>query len=166
MTNLLDNAVKWSPPDGIIRVQLEGDRLRVADQGPGIADADLPFIFDRFYRGPILRGRPRELGLVCRSSRKQRPSMVAGSRPVARLRAVRSSLSSCRARPASRRSPRRRHNLLVASPTRPTPHCHLLQYHQHPPPRHVPDHPSPKVVARGKPEPDSALSYLTTFGKS
>ena len=42
VTNLLDNAAKWSPPDGTIRVQLEGDRLRVADQGPGIAEADLP----------------------------------------------------------------------------------------------------------------------------
>ena len=42
LTNLLDNAVKWSPPGGTVRVQLEGDRLRVADEGPGIAEADLP----------------------------------------------------------------------------------------------------------------------------
>jgi two-component system, OmpR family, sensor histidine kinase MprB len=55
ITNLLDNAVKWSPPNGTIRVQLEGDRLRVADQGPGISDADMPFIFDRFYRGDTAR---------------------------------------------------------------------------------------------------------------
>ena len=55
ITNLLDNAVKWSPPGGTIRVQLEGDRLRVADQGPGIAEADMPFIFDRFYRGDTAR---------------------------------------------------------------------------------------------------------------
>jgi two-component system sensor histidine kinase MprB len=55
VTNLLDNAVKWSPPNGTIRVQLEGDRLRVADQGPGIAEADMPFIFDRFYRGDMAR---------------------------------------------------------------------------------------------------------------
>ena len=58
VTNLLDNAVKWSPPGGTIRVQLEGDRLRVADQGPGIADADLPFIFDRFYRADAARNTP------------------------------------------------------------------------------------------------------------
>jgi two-component system sensor histidine kinase MprB len=51
----LDNAVKWSPPNGTIRVQLEGDRLRVADQGPGISEADMPFIFDRFYRGDTAR---------------------------------------------------------------------------------------------------------------
>jgi two-component system, OmpR family, sensor histidine kinase MprB len=58
ITNLLDNAVKWSPPGGVIRVQLEGDRLRVADQGPGISEADLPFIFDRFYRGDSARQTP------------------------------------------------------------------------------------------------------------
>jgi two-component system, OmpR family, sensor histidine kinase MprB len=58
VTNLLDNAVKWSPPGGTIRVQLEGDRLRVADQGPGIAEGDMPFIFDRFYRGDTARQTP------------------------------------------------------------------------------------------------------------
>ena len=55
VTNLLDNAVKWSPPGSTIRVQLEGDRLRVADQGPGISESDMPFIFDRFYRGDSAR---------------------------------------------------------------------------------------------------------------
>jgi two-component system sensor histidine kinase MprB len=58
VTNLLDNAVKWSPPGGTVRVQLEGDRLRVADQGPGIDEADLPHIFDRFYRGDTSRNTP------------------------------------------------------------------------------------------------------------
>ncbi len=58
VTNLLDNAVKWSPPDGTIRVQLEGDRLRVADEGPGIADEDPPYIFDRFYRSDTARNTP------------------------------------------------------------------------------------------------------------
>jgi two-component system, OmpR family, sensor histidine kinase MprB len=58
VTNLLDNAVKWSPPGGTVRVQLEGDRLRVADEGPGIADADLPYVFDRFYRADTARNTP------------------------------------------------------------------------------------------------------------
>ena len=58
LTNLLDNAVKWSPPGGTIRVQLEGDRLRVADAGPGIAEADLPHVFDRFYRADNARNTP------------------------------------------------------------------------------------------------------------
>ena len=58
VTNLLDNAVKWSPPGGTIRVQLEGDRLRVADQGPGIKDEDLPYVFDRFFRSETSRNTP------------------------------------------------------------------------------------------------------------
>ena len=58
VTNLLDNAVKWSPPGGTIRVQLEGGRLRVADQGPGIDEADLPYVFDRFFRAETARNTP------------------------------------------------------------------------------------------------------------
>ena len=54
-TNLLDNAVKWSPPGSTIRVRLEGNRLRVADSGPGIAEADAPYVFDRFFRGETAR---------------------------------------------------------------------------------------------------------------
>ncbi|MDN5763855.1 MAG: HAMP domain-containing histidine kinase [Microlunatus sp.] len=58
VTNLLDNAVKWSPPGGTVRIYLEGDRLRVADQGPGITEADLPHVFDRFYRADTARNTP------------------------------------------------------------------------------------------------------------
>lgn len=58
VTNLLDNAVKWSPVDGTVRIYLEGDRLRVADQGPGIDDVDLPHVFDRFYRADTARNTP------------------------------------------------------------------------------------------------------------
>lgn len=58
ITNLLDNAVKWSPPGGTIRVQLEGDRLRIADEGPGIATEDLSHVFDRFFRAESSRNTP------------------------------------------------------------------------------------------------------------
>jgi two-component system, OmpR family, sensor histidine kinase MprB len=58
VTNLLDNAVKFSPAGGTIRVQLQGDQLRISDQGPGIADDDLPHIFDRFYRSEAARNTP------------------------------------------------------------------------------------------------------------
>ncbi|WP_460771276.1 sensor histidine kinase [Mariniluteicoccus flavus] len=58
VTNLLDNAVKFSPPKGTIRVLLQGDQLRISDQGPGIDDADLPHIFDRFYRSDRSRNTP------------------------------------------------------------------------------------------------------------
>jgi two-component system phosphate regulon sensor histidine kinase PhoR len=62
--NLLDNAVKYSPSGGQISLQaaVNGDRVRisVADQGIGIPEADLPRIFERFYRAD--KARSRELG--------------------------------------------------------------------------------------------------------
>jgi two-component system sensor histidine kinase MprB len=58
VTNVLDNAVKWSPPDGSVAVRLRHGRLDVADSGPGIEDADLPHVFDRFYRSPTARAMP------------------------------------------------------------------------------------------------------------
>jgi two-component system, OmpR family, sensor histidine kinase MprB len=65
VANLLDNAVKWSPPDGTVEVDLSGGELRVRDHGPGIAQDDLPRVFDRFYRAPSARGVPGSgLGLA------------------------------------------------------------------------------------------------------
>lgn len=58
VTNLLDNAVKFSPPDGTIRVRLDGNRLTISDEGPGIADEDLPHVFDRFFRSEKARNTP------------------------------------------------------------------------------------------------------------
>jgi two-component system sensor histidine kinase MprB len=58
ITNLLDNAVKFSPPGGHVTVRLVGDRLRISDEGPGIAEADLPHVFDRFYRSDQARTTP------------------------------------------------------------------------------------------------------------
>lgn len=58
ITNLLDNAVKFSPSGGRITVRLAGDRLRISDEGPGIAEADLPHVFDRFYRSDQARTTP------------------------------------------------------------------------------------------------------------
>lgn len=58
VTNLLDNAVKFSPEGGTIHVSLEGDRLVVSDEGPGISDDDLPHVFERFYRSDQARTTP------------------------------------------------------------------------------------------------------------
>ena len=58
VTNLLDNAAKWSPPLGVVTVRLVDGTLMVSDQGHGIAEADLPHVFDRFYRSPESRTMP------------------------------------------------------------------------------------------------------------
>jgi two-component system sensor histidine kinase MprB len=63
--NLLDNAVKFSPPGGAVTVRLEEGELTVRDEGPGIPAEDLPYVFDRFWRSPSARGLPGSgLGLA------------------------------------------------------------------------------------------------------
>ncbi|WP_215084147.1 ATP-binding protein [Exiguobacterium sp. s78] len=52
--NLLENAIRYSPESGVLEVTLhEGKNIRVTirDEGPGIAEQDLPYVFDRFYQG-------------------------------------------------------------------------------------------------------------------
>jgi two-component system sensor histidine kinase MprB len=53
--NVLDNAAKWSPPGGEIDVSVGDGTVVVRDHGPGIDDADMPYVFDRFYRSPSAR---------------------------------------------------------------------------------------------------------------
>jgi two-component system sensor histidine kinase MprB len=55
VSNLLDNARKWSPPGGLIEVRLHGGELSVRDHGPGFAQQDLPHVFDRFFRSERAR---------------------------------------------------------------------------------------------------------------
>jgi two-component system sensor histidine kinase MprB len=66
--NVLDNAAKWSPPNGTVHVRLRRTQvwgLDVLDEGPGIAAADLPYVFDRFYRSDAARALPGSgLGLA------------------------------------------------------------------------------------------------------
>ena len=65
VTNLLDNAAKWSPADGTVTVRLTDGVLVVDDEGPGIDEADRPHIFDRFYRSDESRAMPGSgLGLA------------------------------------------------------------------------------------------------------
>lgn len=65
IANLLDNAAKWTPPGAEVEVRVRDGRLTVRDHGPGIADEDLPYVFDRFYRARSARGMPGSgLGLA------------------------------------------------------------------------------------------------------
>ena len=58
VSNLLDNAVKYSPDGAPIEVTVRGGEVVVTDHGPGIADEDLPRVFDRFYRAATARSKP------------------------------------------------------------------------------------------------------------
>lgn len=58
VTNLLDNAAKWSPAGGTVRLTLGEGLLTIDDQGPGIAGDDRPRVFDRFYRSLDARSMP------------------------------------------------------------------------------------------------------------
>jgi two-component system sensor histidine kinase MprB len=65
VTNLLDNACKWSPPDAEVEVRLHDGMLSIRDHGPGFEERDLPHVFDRFYRAASARGTPGSgLGLA------------------------------------------------------------------------------------------------------
>lgn len=55
MSNLIDNALKFSPQSTPVEVFVRGTRVEVHDSGPGISPEDRPFVFDRFYRAPATR---------------------------------------------------------------------------------------------------------------
>jgi two-component system sensor histidine kinase MprB len=65
VTNLLDNAGKWSPAGGVVEVAVRGSEITVRDHGPGIAPEDESRVFDRFWRAPAARQLPGSgLGLA------------------------------------------------------------------------------------------------------
>jgi two-component system sensor histidine kinase MprB len=65
ISNLVDNARKWSPAGGKVEIRLADGVLTVRDHGPGFADEDLPLVFDRFYRARDARALPGSgLGLA------------------------------------------------------------------------------------------------------
>jgi two-component system sensor histidine kinase MprB len=51
VNNLLDNAARHSDPGGLVEVTVDAGGIQVRDHGQGIADEDLPYVFDRFFRG-------------------------------------------------------------------------------------------------------------------
>jgi two-component system OmpR family sensor kinase len=71
LVNLLDNAVKFSVAGGRVTLRLGIEEahavIRVADQGPGLTRTEIPYLFDRFFRGSAARGGPTQgvgLGLA------------------------------------------------------------------------------------------------------
>lgn len=84
ITNLLDNAAKWSPEDGTVHVSLHGGVLTVDDEGPGIPEADLPHVFDRFYRATESRSMPGSglgLSIVRQVVERHAGTVTAGRSP-------------------------------------------------------------------------------------
>ncbi|MFL6140410.1 MAG: sensor histidine kinase [Labedaea sp.] len=87
--NLLDNAIKFSPPGGTVSVRLgpTGDGfavLQVTDEGPGISDEDLPRVFDRFYRSQEARTLPGSglgLAIVQQAALRHGGEVLAGHSP-------------------------------------------------------------------------------------
>lgn len=84
INNLLDNAARHSPPEGVIDVLLDSGGLRVRDHGTGIDEEDLPHVFDRFYRGANSRGKQGSgLGLaIVRQVAEQHGGAVSAANAV------------------------------------------------------------------------------------
>jgi len=84
LTNLLDNAAKWSPPAGTVTVGLRAGAVTVDDEGPGIAEADLPHVFERFYRSTDSRSLPGSglgLSIVAQVAQRHEGTVEAGRSP-------------------------------------------------------------------------------------
>jgi len=84
LTNLLDNAAKWSPPAGTVHVALHAGAVTVDDEGPGIAEEDLPHVFERFYRSDDSRAMPGSglgLSIVAQVAERHAGSVEAGHAP-------------------------------------------------------------------------------------
>ena len=84
VTNLVDNAAKWSPEGGTVRVALLGGVLSVDDEGPGIAEQDLPHVFQRFWRAEESRSMPGSglgLSIVQQVAVRHSGSVEAGRSP-------------------------------------------------------------------------------------
>ena len=91
ITNLLDNAAKWSPPDGTVSIRLVDGALIVDDEGPGIATDDLPHVFDRFWRSEESRAMPGSglgLSIVAQVVERHAGTVTAGPAPDGGTRVV------------------------------------------------------------------------------
>ena len=84
VTNLLDNAAKWSPEGGTVTVRLAHGVLTVDDEGPGISEEDLPHVFERFWRSRESRAMPGSglgLAIVAQVVERHAGTVDAGRSP-------------------------------------------------------------------------------------
>ncbi len=155
VTNLLDNAAKWSPEGGVVEVTLHDGVVTVRDHGPGFNEEDLPFVFDRFHRARDARSKPGSgLGLaIVRQAaeaheRLRRGEQRAGRRggPPGQLR------PAARARRYTPRGDRRRFRRWAAGfrgrhePWRPEPRVSVTE--MLPALGHLPGHPRRTLARR------------------
>ena len=84
ITNLLDNAIKWSPAGGIVEVAVHDGVVSVRDHGPGFHEEDLTFVFDRFHRARDARAKPGSglgLAIVRQAAEAHGGSAIAANHP-------------------------------------------------------------------------------------
>jgi len=83
LSNLIDNALKFDQSEATIDVTIANGVVMVADRGPGIPDADLPNVFDRFHRSVASRTLPGSglgLSIVAEFAAAHGGSVVARNR--------------------------------------------------------------------------------------
>ena len=84
VNNVLDNAAAFSPPGGVVEVELRDGALEVRDHGPGAPDAELGQLFDRFFRGAQRRAQPGSglgLAIVRQVAEAHRATVEAANAP-------------------------------------------------------------------------------------
>ncbi len=87
LKNIVENAINVSPPDGVVTLTIDDVSIQVRDEGPGIRQEYLPFLFKRFWRAPDARHDGAGLGLaICKEIaiahewRMTVSSLVSGTR--------------------------------------------------------------------------------------
>lgn len=64
LKNVVENAINVSPTDGIVLLTIDGESIAICDEGPGIREDHLPFLFTRFWRAPGVEYEGAGLGLA------------------------------------------------------------------------------------------------------